>query len=140
MARYVAQVPLRWTDQDSYRHLNHARTVTLLEEARIDLFFDAAAQEGVAGFAGGLLVAGLEVDYRRQIPYRSSTLRVAMWVHEVRAASFSISYEMNDGPDADDPVAVGARTRMALFDLDAQRPRRLSVPEREFLGRWADGS
>ncbi|MHA6793173.1 acyl-CoA thioesterase [Pseudonocardia bannensis] len=140
MARYVAQVPLRWTDQDSYRHLNHARTVTLLEEARIGLFFDAAAGEGITGFADGLLVAGLEVDYRRQIPYRSSTLRVSMWVHEVRAASFSISYEMHDGPGADDAVAVGARTRMALFDLDAQRPRRLSPPEREFLERWADGA
>ena len=37
------QVPLRWTDQDSYRHLNNASVVTLLEEARIGLFFDAAA-------------------------------------------------------------------------------------------------
>ena len=26
VAPFVAQVPLRWTDQDSYRHLNHART------------------------------------------------------------------------------------------------------------------
>nr|WP_239029322.1 acyl-CoA thioesterase [Pseudonocardia acidicola] len=130
---------MRWTDQDSYRHLNHARTVTLLEEARIELFFGAAGDAGITGFADGLLVAGLEVDYRRQIPYRSQPLRVTMWVHEVRAASFSIDYEMHDGPDETDPVAVGARTRMAIVDLDAQRPRRLTAPEREFLGRWADG-
>jgi acyl-CoA thioester hydrolase len=136
VARFVAQVPLRWTDQDSYRHLNHARAVTLLEEARIELFFDAAAAEGVDGFIGGLLVAGLGVEYRRQIPYRSRPLRVAMEVDEVRAASFRICYEMHDGPDEADPVAVEAWTRMAMFDLDAQRPRRLTTDERAFLGRW----
>jgi acyl-CoA thioester hydrolase len=137
VARFVTQVPLRWTDQDSYRHLNHARAVTLLEEARIDLFFDTAAAEGLHGFTHGLLVAGLNVDYRRQVPYRPHPLRVGMWVDEVRAASFRICYEMHDGPAEADPVAVVASTRMAIFDLDAQRPRRLTADERAFLGRWA---
>jgi len=138
VARFVAQVPLRWTDQDTYRHINHARTVTLLEEARIGLLFDAAAADGVTGFAAGLLVAGLNVDYRRQVPYRPHPLRVTMWVDELRAASFRISYEMHAGPDADDPVAASAWTRMGMVDLAASRPRRLTTAEREFLGRWGD--
>lgn len=138
MARYVAQVPVRWTDQDSYRHLNHARAVTLLEEARIGLFFGAASEQGVTGFIDGLFVAGLEVDYRRQIPYRPRPLRVTMWVHALRAASFTIDYEMHAGPDEADPVAVSARTRMALFDAGAQRPRRITGPEREFLQQWSE--
>lgn len=137
MARFVAQVPLRWTDQDVYRHLNHAVVVTLLEEARIAMVFTAAAEAGADGFAAGLLVAGLHVDYRRQLPYRADGLRVAMWVDELRAASFRISYEMHDGPGADDVVAVRAWTRMATVDLDAGRPRRLTGDEREFLQRWA---
>lgn len=140
MARFVAQVPLRWTDQDAYRHVNHARAVTLLEEARIDLMFDAAAEQGVTGFVSGLLVAGLNVDYRRQIPYGSRPLRVAMWVDELRAASFRISYSLHVGPDDDDPVAITAWTRMALFDLDAGRPRRITADERAFLRRWEDAT
>lgn len=138
MARFVASVPLRWTDQDSYRHVNHARTVTLLEEARIALMFGAATEAGVGTFSEGLLVAGLEVDYRRQMPYRTEPLRVVMWVGELRAASFTISYEMHDGPGEADPVAVSARTRMALYDLDANRPRRVTATERDFLATWAD--
>jgi acyl-CoA thioester hydrolase len=137
VTRFATTVPLRWTDQDSYRHLNHARAVTLLEEARIALFFDTAAAEGVPGFAGGLLVAGLGVRYRRQISYRSSPLHVAMWVDQVRAASFRISYEMHDGAAESDPVAISAHTDMATFDLGAQRPRRLLTEERTFLGRWS---
>lgn len=138
MPPFVAQVPLRWTDQDSYRHLNHAKAVTLLEEARIGLVFDAAADGGVGGFAAGLLVVGLTVDYRRQIAYRAHTLRVVMTVGEVRAASFRISYEMHDGPGEADPVAITASTLMATFDLVAQRPRRLTPAERAFLNRWSE--
>ncbi|WP_232662329.1 acyl-CoA thioesterase [Pseudonocardia sp. TRM90224] len=138
MARFVTQVPLRWTDQDPYQHVNHARAVTLLEEARITLFFDTATAMGIGGFAGGLLVAGLNVVYRKQISYRAEPLRVAMWIDELRAASFRIHYALHDGPDVDDPVAVDAWTRMATFDLQAQRPRRLTAEERVFLGKWED--
>jgi acyl-CoA thioester hydrolase len=44
---------------------------------------------------------------------------------------------MHDGPAEDDPVAVVAWTRMATYDLDAQRPRRLGDDERGFLERWS---
>jgi acyl-CoA thioester hydrolase len=138
VARYVAHVPLRWTDQDSYRHVNHARTVTLLEEARIGLLFTEASAAGVGTFGGGLLVAGLEVDYRRQIPYRAEPLRVTMAVRQLRAASFTIDYDLHDGPDEDSPVAAVGVTRMAMVDLDAQRPRRLTPEERAFLQHWVD--
>ena len=137
MARFVAHVPVRWSDQDAYRHVNNARAVTLLEEARAAMIFHAAADAGVASFADGLLVVGLHVDYRRQISYRSDGLRVVMGIEEVRAASFRITYEMHDGPGAADAIAVQAWTRMATYDLDAGRPRRLTDDERKFLARWA---
>jgi acyl-CoA thioester hydrolase len=128
---------VRWTDQDVFQHVNHAVTVTLLEEARIQLVFDAAVEDGVAGFAAGVVVTGLSVDYKRQISYRSRRLRVAMTVDDMRAAAFRIRYVMNDGPEEGDAVAVTAETRLAMFDLAAQRPRRLTAEERGFLGRWA---
>jgi acyl-CoA thioester hydrolase len=134
---FVAQVPLRWTDQDAYRHLNHARAVTLLEEARIALFFDRAAADGVGTFSSGLLVVGLGVEYKRQVAYRAHTLRVVMTVDEVRAATFVIRYALHDGPAGDAPVAITAHTRMAPFDLVAQRPRRISAEEKAWLGGWA---
>jgi acyl-CoA thioester hydrolase len=137
VALFVAQVAVRWTDQDVYRHVNHAVAVTLLEEARIQLVFDAANEAGVPGFAAGLVVTGLAVDYKRQLSYRSRNLRVVMSVDDMRAAAFRIRYAMHDGPDEDDAVAVTAETRLATFDLAAQRPRRLTPEERDFLGKWA---
>jgi acyl-CoA thioester hydrolase len=137
VAPFVAHVAVRWTDQDVFQHVNHAVAVTLLEEARIQLVFDEARAEGVRGFAEGLLVTGLSVDYKRQLAYRSRRLRVAMTVEDLRAAAFRIRYVMHDGPEEGDAVAVTAETRLATFDLAAQRPRRLTPEEREFLGRWA---
>jgi acyl-CoA thioester hydrolase len=137
VALFVAQVAVRWTDQDVYRHVNHAVAVTLLEEARIQLVFDAAREAGVPGFAAGLVVTGLAVDYKRQVSYRSRSLRVVMSVDDMRAAAFRIRYAMHDGPDEGDAVAVTAETRLATFDLADQRPRRLTAEERDFLGKWA---
>jgi acyl-CoA thioester hydrolase len=137
MGAFVAHVPMRWTDQDSYRHLNHARAVTLLEEARIDLFFERATEDGIGSFVSGLLVVGLDVAYKRQVAYRAHALRVAMTVDQVRAASFRIAYALHDGPGEDAPVAITAHTLMAPFDLAAQRPRRLTAGERDWLAKWA---
>jgi acyl-CoA thioester hydrolase len=136
VAPYVAHVPVRWTDQDVYRHVNHARVVTLLEEARIALVAHAEAEHGVTTFLDGLLVVGLHVDYRRPVTWRPGGVRVAMEVEELRAASYRITYALHDGPDAADPVAVEAWTRMAPYDLAGAHPRRLTAPERAFLARW----
>jgi acyl-CoA thioester hydrolase len=136
--RFDVQIPLRWADMDAYRHVNHARTVTLLEEARVDLVFRRAAREGVGGWSDGLFVAGLQVDYKRQIAYQGQSVRVSMWTGQVRAASFMLHYELRTGPSMADPVAVTAQTQMVPFDLSANRPRRLTEAEGEFLARWAD--
>ncbi|OLL76357.1 hypothetical protein Ae168Ps1_4773 [Pseudonocardia sp. Ae168_Ps1] len=135
MSAFVTTVPLRWTDQDAYRHVNHARIVTLIEEARVALAFTGAGEEGLTGFASGLLVAGLHVDYRRQLPWRADPLRVEITVRDLRAASFTLDYVLRDGPGGDDAVAVTAWTSMALYDLRANRPRRITEGERDFLKR-----
>jgi acyl-CoA thioester hydrolase len=136
----VVEIPLRWSDQDAYGHLNNARAVTLLEEARIKFLWrdvvDRRPDRPYDGpdFRGGLIVVGLNVDYRRQVRFRTDVLlRVAMHIDEVRAASFRINYDVHDGSGDDAPLAIRAWTRMALFDMEAQRPRRLGEAEKAYL-------
>ncbi|SHK94998.1 acyl-CoA thioester hydrolase [Pseudonocardia thermophila] len=137
--RFTTLVPMRWSDLDDYGHLNNARAVTILEEARIAFLWSARAENAGVSFRGGLLVAGLNVEYKRQVTYRAGrSLRVGMGIDEVRAASFRILYDLHDGPEAEDPVAIRAWTRMALYDMDAQRPRRLSEAEREYLSGFVE--
>jgi acyl-CoA thioester hydrolase len=130
---FVTQVPMRWTDVDPYQHLNHARAVTIMEEARIALFFHDAVTRGVETFAAGMFVVSLQVDYKRQVTYRSRTLRVVLTITDVRAAWFSIDYALHAGDGEADPVAVLGRTKMAMYDAAAGLPRRIDGTERDFL-------
>lgn len=138
MTVYVADVPVRWSDMDAYGHVNHARVVTLLEEARAALLFDVAARGGAEAFSAGLLVADLDVRYRRPIPWSTGGVRVEMVVRELRAASFRVGYRLLLASDAadggwQDKPAAEASTQLVPYDLDAARPRRLSDSERAFL-------
>jgi acyl-CoA thioester hydrolase len=144
VAPYVNDVAVRWSDQDAYGHVNHARVVTLLEDARTGLLFDAATRAGVPAFEAGLLVATLEVAYRRPIPWTPAGVRVEMTAQAVRAASFLVAYRLllPDGDGAFDEArpAVTATTQLVPYDLATERPRRLTAEERAFLADYTEGA
>lgn len=132
---FVTDVAVRWSDIDVYGHVNNARVVTLLEEARTELLFGEGARRGAQTLAGGVVVVELEVSYRLPLVYSAKPVQVRLWVSELRAASFTLDYVVvGAGGDA-----VTARTRLAAYDIAAQRPRRLSPAEQEFLAGYRDG-
>ncbi|PZG20648.1 thioesterase [Micromonospora craterilacus] len=139
--RFVYQCTLRWSDLDAYGHVNNARFLTLYEEARVALMFVGARAAGVDSFADGVVIRRHEVDYLRPVDYALSrataeaapTVRIELWVEQIRAASFTIGYEMYDG----DLLVSRARSVLVPFDLAQQLPRRLSDPERTFLLGYA---
>ncbi|WBB74894.1 thioesterase family protein [Micromonospora sp. WMMD1128] len=141
--RFVYHCALRWSDLDAYGHVNNARILTLYEEARVAMMFAGGRAWGVGSFADGVVIRRHEVDYLRPVDYalgRASadaapTVRIELWVDEIRAGSFAVAYEMYDG----DTLAGTARSVLVPFDLSAQRLRRISPEERAFLLRYAPG-
>ncbi|MGH3876057.1 MAG: acyl-CoA thioesterase [Actinophytocola sp.] len=140
MGVFIAEVRPRWSDMDAYGHVNHANTVTLLEEARIALLFGEAARHGAEGISAGVVVARIVVDYHAPLVADGGAMRVAVSLREMRHASFTLDYEVHNGPSADDPVAVTAETMLVPYDLTSNRPRRMSEAERDFLAAWRIGS
>jgi acyl-CoA thioester hydrolase len=137
---FIAEVRPRWSDMDAYGHVNHANTVTLLEEARLALLFDEGARQGAGGMAGGIVVARLVVDYHAPLVANGKAIRVAMSVREMRHASFTLDYQVHNGPTETDLVAATAQTRLVPYDTDQARPRRLTEEERDFLAAYRIGS
>ncbi|MER6284052.1 acyl-CoA thioesterase [Streptomyces sviceus] len=127
--RYVYRCPLRWSDMDAYGHVNNAVFIRYLEEARIDFLFRPEKD-----FKQGSVVARHEIDYKRQLVHRHHPVDIELWITEIRAASFTITYEVRD----DDLVYVRASTVVVPFDFEAQRPRRITAEEREFLEGYRD--
>ncbi|WP_280337854.1 acyl-CoA thioesterase [Nocardia wallacei] len=133
--RFHAKVDVRWSDMDVFQHINHARMVTLLEEARIPWLFEG--DRPTAGLRSGCVLADLHVRYRGQLRHEDTPLDVAMWIDQLRAVDFTIGYEVRaNGVALDLAPAVIASTQMAAFDIDTQRLRRLTPAEREYLAQW----
>jgi acyl-CoA thioester hydrolase len=130
---YVSLVRPRWTDMDVYGHVNHAKMVTLLEEARIPLLFEGAVEAGLEQLPKGIVVVKLEVAYKAPIVVSGQEIRVGIDLTELKAASFTLAYRVHGGPAESDPVAVTAQTVLAPYDTAALRPRRLTPAESEFL-------
>lgn len=135
MPPFTTNVALRWSDMDVYGHVNNARVVTLLEEARTALLFGEGARRGAQTLADGVVVVELVVRYRQPLVYSANPVLVQLWVSELRAASFTLDYVVA-GIDGD---AVTASTQLAAYDTGAQRPRRLLPEEREFLAAFREG-
>jgi len=131
MSRYVTQVRVRWSDLDAFRHVNNAKTVTLLEEARVDWLFSEAARHGVDRLTEGIVVSRLEIDYKRPIGMQLP-VTVSMGVTKLGNASFAIDYLLSQAG----ATAAIASTVLVPVDPVTFRPRRMDERERSFLGRY----
>ncbi|MFF7351594.1 MULTISPECIES: acyl-CoA thioesterase [Streptomyces] len=127
--RHIYRCPLRWSDMDAYGHVNNAIFLRYLEEARID-FLSLRGKESKQGS----VVARHEIDYKRQLVHRPTPVDIELWVTEIKAASFTVTYEVKDA----EAVYVQAATVVVPFDFETQRPRRLTAQEREFLQKYRD--
>ena len=132
---FHSKVEVRWSDMDVFQHINHARMVTLLEEARIPwLFLD---DRPTAALRDGAVITDLHVKYQGQLRHSDSPLDVLMWTSQVRAADFTINYEVRAvGQDLSVRPSIVAQTQVASFDIGGQRLRRLTAAEREYLESW----
>ncbi|MER5875628.1 acyl-CoA thioesterase [Streptomyces sp. NPDC060235] len=127
--RHIYHCPLRWADMDAYGHVNNVVFLRYLEEARIDFLFRPEKD-----FKQGSVVARHEIDYKRQLVHRHAPVDIELWVTQIRAASFTIAYEVKDP----DQVYVTASTVIVPFDFEQQRPRRITADERDFLESYRD--
>ncbi len=139
MGVFVTGVRPRWSDMDAFGHVNHANTVTLLEEARIDLLFTEAARHGVTDMTEGVVVARLVVDYLAPIVFTGDEIVVEMSVRELKTASFLLDYTVRNQRGEDSVVVTKAETLLVPYNVTAARPRRLDEAERDFLAGWRAG-
>jgi len=136
--RHVYECPLRWADMDMLGHVNNVVYVDYLQEARIDMFAVHAGFTGTADLAEGVVVVRHEVEFVSPLVYRDHPVRIDVWVTEVRAARFTLAYEIYDETDEGRHVYLRASSLLAPYVFANEAPRRLSPTEREILGRFLE--
>src|SRR5690349_21250999 len=137
MPSYRALVPLRWSDMDIYRHVNNVQIVRLLEEARVQAFAAWDDPDAEPVLERGVLVARTEVEYLRQLDFRLEPIAIDLWVSRLSGATIELGYEMRE-PDGDSDPYARAESTLVMFDLAANRPRRLNAVEIEHMEKWMD--
>ncbi|MDN5558226.1 MAG: acyl-CoA thioesterase [Ruaniaceae bacterium] len=130
--KVTVPVQVRWVDLDAYGHVNNAAAFTLLEEARIALFWrgreDAATQ-----FA--TFIAHQEIEYLLPLSYPDEPLPIAVWISKIGGASAEVCYEI---PTATGEIAARARTTIVTVNTATGAPRRITDEEREIWGAYLD--
>ncbi|HET8780037.1 MAG TPA: acyl-CoA thioesterase [Agromyces sp.] len=141
--RLHVPTPLRWSDLDAYGHVNNARMLSLLEEARIQAFWvsddtsehAAGASTAVIDARPGTntitLIARQEVEYLAPIPYQRQPLDIELWIGRMGGASLEVCYEVYSPAGLDPRVLyTRAATTIVLIDTATDRPRRIERHER----------
>jgi acyl-CoA thioester hydrolase len=120
---YAQDVPVRFQDLDAVGHVNNAVYATYLEEVRISYTEEVLE---VQTDESGLVIAHLELDYRRPIT-EDDQVTVALRTGELGTSSIPMEYEIRAGDD----VVATAETVMVTIDYDTGETRPMPEEWRE---------
>lgn len=125
MSRHQYDCRVRFSDVDIYGHVNNVKYFEYYQEARLAFLTSLGRDERNLM----LVVARVNVDYKRPILFRPVPYIVESWVTRVGNSSFAMQSEIRDG----DQVLSRADTVLVTWDLETQKSRPLTDQERKSL-------
>ena len=124
---------------DTLGHVNDAVYVDYLQEARVDMLRVHAPAQGGEQLAVGVVVVRHEVEFVHPLVFRPEPVRIESWVSQIRAATFTMAYEILDElPDGARRVYLRASSLLTPYLFAEERPRRISEQERVVLERFSE--
>ena len=137
--RHVYYCPMRWADMDSLGHVNNVTYVDYLQEARVDMLRVHAPQSGIEDLTEGVIVVQHDIEFLAPLVFRPDPIRIETWATQIRAASFTLRYEiLDERPDGSRTVYTRASTLLTPYVFTAERPRRIRPEERATLERFLE--
>ncbi len=131
--RHTYRCPMRWADLDLLGHVNNVVYVDYLQEARVDMLRTHGPGASTGDLAEGVVVARHEVSYLAPLTFGFEPVTIESWVTEIRAATFTVAYELFHERDGVRHVYARAKTVLTPYVFAAERPRRLTDVERATL-------
>jgi acyl-CoA thioester hydrolase len=123
---------------DLLGHVNNVMYVDYLQEARVDMLRVHPPAAGGEALAEGVVVVRHEVEYAAPLVFRKEPVSIEVWVTEIRAATFTLAYEVFDETPDGRRVYLRARSVLTPYVFDGERPRRVSAAEKEVLARFLE--
>jgi acyl-CoA thioester hydrolase len=132
--RYNAKAHVRWDDIDAFGHVNNAKYLTYVQEARVEMLWRARTDIGLEPMLSDMVVAHAEVDFLMPIYEGAIDIDCMMWIGKIGGASFDMFYELKS------PAGLHARlkTVQVAVDVATKKSRRLSDSERQYLLQYQE--
>jgi len=121
---FFQPIAVRYGDLDPQGHVNNARFVTYLEQARVAYIRHLGLWDGRSYLEIGFIIAHLEIDYRAPI-LLGHPVQVGVRVSRLGEKSLTMDYRIQDPKT--DRVYADATTVLVGFDYHAGRS--LVIPE-----------
>ena len=120
---FVYQDTVRYADCDMHGHMNHAKFLTFMEQARVGFLqkigFDPHSRETIP-----FILAHVSCDYKSPA-YINDELKVAMGVTHLGTSSFTMEYEITHARTGE--IKATAKTVLVYFDY--RKMQKTIIPE-----------
>jgi len=123
---------IRWDDLDAFGHVNNAKYLVFVQEARVDLFWKERIEKGLKPVFDDMVVARAEIDYKIPITKTNQDFDISIWVSKIGGAAFDLEYEIK----SEEGVHARLKTVQVAVDLESKKSRRLTEEEREILNEY----
>ena len=134
--KYTNKQFVRWDDLDAFGHLNNAKYLTLIQEARFQWSYVDGKVRAEAPTLIEMVVGRAEVDFIAPIYEGGRFYDVTLWVESIGGASFKLAYEITG---EDGTLHARGLTVQVTVDMETKKSRRLNEAERTFLNQYLNG-
>lgn len=135
-------IQMRYSDEDSYQHINNVTYLRYLEDARVRLLNTPITWSDTPGVNGKSLkehapdgalpmVGGQRIEYLNQLNFRLEPIFVNIWVSNIGGSSYTLQYRVQEEDGS--TIYAHAETGVVLVRFATGRPERLSDPMRSGL-------
>ena len=118
-------------------HVNNVVYADYLQEARADMIgIHAPRVEGQP--QDGLVIVSHQMRYLRSLGFDFEPVLVETWVTEIKAATFTLAYEVFKEVDGERVVYLEATSVLTPFVFEREAARRLRPEEKDFLEQYLE--
>ena len=131
--RFIHPIEIRYSDLDPQWHVNHARFISYLEQARFRYVMDLGLFDGRSFLDFEFIIADLHIAYLAPI-HAGRLVQVAMRVTRLGNKSMDIVYRIQD--ESGKEIFATAETVMVIYDYHSQQSRPISDLWREKIAKF----
>ena len=127
---YTDKQFVRWDDIDAFGHVNNAKYLTYIQEARFQWSFYQYAAKNEKPTLVEMVVARNEIDYIVPIYEGGRFYDINLWVESIGNTSFVLGYEV---VGEDGTIHAKVKSVQVAVSMETKKSRPITDTEREFL-------